>query len=118
MKRAIFVATSMFVVLLPITIKSANALTREEVRAELAELRALGYRSMAEDSYYPRHTQEMMAKLHEKRMKVRANKVGDQVTPTRSSAGNRKTDVPDANRATDRNQCVGPVSFCNIYFGS
>ncbi|WP_196799155.1 DUF4148 domain-containing protein [Burkholderia cepacia] len=50
----------------------AQDLTREQVKAELAELHALGYRSTGEDPHYPKHIQEMMTKLSEKRMNERS----------------------------------------------
>ncbi|WP_157639656.1 DUF4148 domain-containing protein [Burkholderia ubonensis] len=103
----------------PMSILSVHAqgLTREEVKAELAELRALGYRSAAEDPHYPKQIQEVMAKLHEKRMKERTE-AGGQVTSAQISTDNRKGVAPAADSAADQDKCVGPSSFCNPYFGS
>ncbi|WP_081072164.1 DUF4148 domain-containing protein [Burkholderia cepacia] len=95
----------------------AKELTRAEVMAELAELRALGYRSTAEDPHYPRHIQEMMAKLNEKRMKERAE-AGKQGMPEQSQIKNRAPTAPAADETSEQNKCVGPASFCNTYFGS
>ena len=102
-----------------ILIPSANArgLTREEVKAELADLHALGYRSTVEDPHYPRHVQEMMAKLHEKRAKERSQ-AGEQIIPGQKSINDRTRAAPSADSTMDHDKCVGPASFCNPYFGS
>ncbi|WP_071764624.1 DUF4148 domain-containing protein [Burkholderia ubonensis] len=96
---------------------NAKGVTRDEVMAELAELRALGYRSTAEDPHYPRHVQEMMAKLHEKRMKERFHGA-EQVTPRGKSTNERTRAAQSADSTMDQNKCVGPASFCDPYFGS
>ncbi|WP_080411838.1 DUF4148 domain-containing protein [Burkholderia ubonensis] len=111
---AIFIASLSY-----ISVQSANArsLTREEVKAELADLHALGYRSTAEDPHYPRHIQEMMAKLHEKRAKERSQ-AGEQIIPEQKSINDRTRAAPSSDSTMDQDKCVGPVSFCNPYFGS
>ncbi|KVV54302.1 hypothetical protein WT27_02150 [Burkholderia territorii] len=105
------------VALSPIAIPSAHAkdLTRDEVKAELAELRALGYRSSTEDPHYPKHLQEIMAKLHEKHMKERTEAGA---IPVQSPIDDRTVAAPEANRTADQDKCVGPISFCNPHFGS
>ncbi|HDR9504989.1 DUF4148 domain-containing protein [Burkholderia cepacia] len=112
-------AAVLIAALSPLSIPSVQAqgLTREQVKAELAELRGLGYRSTGEDPHYPKHLQEIMAKLHEKRMQERT-KAGEQVLPAQNSADNREAAAPAADRAADQDKCVGPISFCNPHFGS
>ncbi|MBU9384315.1 DUF4148 domain-containing protein [Burkholderia gladioli] len=119
MSSKLLTATILIAALSPLSIPSVQAqgLTREQVKAELAELRALGYRSTAEDPNYPEHVQEIMAKLHEKRMQERI-KAGEQVLPTVNSVDNREAMAPAADRTADQDKCVGPISFCNPYFGS
>ncbi|WP_080404965.1 DUF4148 domain-containing protein [Burkholderia ubonensis] len=99
-----------------IGVTQAGGLTREEVKAELAELRALGYRSTAEDPHYPRHIQEMMAKLHEKRAK-KVTKTQEGTVSPQSSTGDRSPAVP-VSCVDDQESCVGPASLCSKYLGS
>ncbi|WP_080425711.1 DUF4148 domain-containing protein [Burkholderia ubonensis] len=90
---------------MPIPVQ-ARSLTREEVKAELAELHALGYRSTGEDPHYPQCLQEAMAKLHENRVKERAD-AGEKIVPARNAIGDRKAEAP----STYQDKCVGPASF-------
>jgi hypothetical protein len=115
-----FWTTAIIIVLVSsILIPLANAkdLTREEVKAELADLHALGYRSTTDDPHYPRHVQEMMAKLHEQRAKERSQ-AGEQIIPGQKSHNDRMPAAPAADSTMDQEKCVGPASFCNPYFGS
>ena len=89
----------------------SKELTRAEVKAELEELRALGYRSANDDPHYPRHIQEMMKKLHEAR--AAANSTG--ISEPEPS---HKQPEPAVKADNHPEKCNGPVSFCNTYFGS
>ncbi|AJY09646.1 DUF4148 domain-containing protein [Burkholderia dolosa] len=90
---------------------NSKELTRAEVKAELAELRALGYSFANDDPHYPRHIQEVMKKLHEAR--AAANSTG--ISEPEPS---HKQPEPAVEADHHPDKCVGPVSFCNTYFGS
>ncbi|MDN7934662.1 DUF4148 domain-containing protein [Burkholderia metallica] len=93
------------------TTSHSKELTRAEVKAELEELRALGYRSANDDPHYPRHIQEMMKKLHKSR--ATANSTGiSEPEPW------HKQPDPAVEADNPPGKCVGPASFCNTYFGS
>ena len=98
-------------------------LTRAQVRADLIRLEQAGYNpSTVNDVTYPADIQAAEAK-------VAAQDAGQQAaTPQQqtsdsgmgaemkgtSDSGHKKQDTPPSNPST----CVGPVSFCNLYFGS
>jgi hypothetical protein len=98
-------------------------LTRAQVRADLIRLEQAGYNPSANDDVtYPADIQAAEAK-------VAAQDAGQQAaTPQQqksdsgmgaemkgtSDSGHKKQDTHPSNPST----CVGPVSFCNLYFGS
>jgi len=112
MKSKFFIAASLLVALSPLATPSAQALTREEVKAELSELRALGYHHEAEDVHYPEKVQDAMRRLHQKRMAKGAD--------SSKVAGGAEAAPDTVKPSQDRqeSQCTGPVSFCNPHFGS
>jgi Domain of unknown function (DUF4148) len=75
--------------------------TRAQVRAELVQLEQAGYDpSAGESADYPTNLQAAEAKVVAKQAQ-RASAVGDQTSAM-----------------TLDGTCTGPVSFCNVYFGS
>ncbi|WP_080425770.1 DUF4148 domain-containing protein [Burkholderia ubonensis] len=119
MRTNILTTTSFLIAVATLSTQSVQALTREEVKAEPAELHALGYHpGGGGDPQYPKQLQETMARLHEKRMMERSNRAttGAQSSPVRSAIDNGKSSAPHGDQQVD--QCVGPASFCNIYHGS
>jgi len=56
-------ATLTLAIALPASAAPAGALTRDQVKAELAELHAVGYRMTGEDPTYPVKLQEALAKI-------------------------------------------------------
>jgi Domain of unknown function (DUF4148) len=91
-----------------------HSLTRAQVRAELVQLERAGYNPFnAADTRYPADIQAAEAKVaatHDAQMSRDA--VGGMPESGMSNAGKPMTHTKAAPA------CVGPVSFCNLYFGS
>ncbi|CAB3773647.1 DUF4148 domain-containing protein [Paraburkholderia humisilvae] len=96
---AILVATAALAIPAVSFAQSANnGLTREQVRAELVQLQKVGYNPFANsDAHYPSGVQAAEAKVS-------------------ATMNNGTSDT--AKTTTSPSSCVGPVSFCNVYFGS
>jgi membrane protein involved in colicin uptake len=103
-----------------------HGLTRAQVRAELVQLERAGYNPQtAADASYPQEIQLAEAK-------VAAENNAATTTSAASAANTAQTDdavggMPGYGSSESgkpmkhsraMNACVGPVSFCNIYFGS
>jgi|ERR1700754_27227 Domain of unknown function (DUF4148) len=89
--------------------QSNDPVTRAEVRADLARVEQAGYEpSAGEDVHYPADIQAADAKIAAQQ----DSSYGGIAQGT--SASGSKTH----RHAAMRSSCVGPVSFCNIYFGS
>ena len=92
--------------------RSNPPLTRAEVRADLVHVEHVGYTARANDINYPLDNQAAEAKIAARNEQKLTNQaVGDVAENGRSASGS----------ATDmalHSTCVGPVSFCNLFFGS
>jgi hypothetical protein len=98
-------------------------LTRAQVRADLIRLEQAGYNpSASDDVNYPADIQAAEAKVAAQDAEQQAatpqqqnsdSGMGAEMKGT-SDSGHKKQDTPPSNLST----CVGPVSFCNIFFGS
>lgn len=81
--------------------QSSAPITRAQVYAELVALEQAGYvPSGGESTDYPAALQAAEAKVS-----------ADQAQRAAAAQGERSASMP----ATD---CVGPASYCNVYFGS
>ena len=93
--------------------QSNGPLTRAEVRADLVRVEQAGYNpSVANDINYPADIQAAEAKIAAQDGQQQASQaVGGVAQNGTSSSGAPK-------HASAKQQCVGPVSFCNVFFGS
>jgi hypothetical protein len=94
--------------------QSATPLTRAEVRADMIRVEQAGYNpSVGDDVNYPADIQAAEAKIAtQDNLRVAANAVGGTALEGTSDAG-RHLHLPKPTQS-----CVGPASYCNIYFGS
>lgn len=93
--------------------QSNAPVTRAEVRADLVRLEQAGYNpSLSDDANYPADIQAAEAKV--------AAQTASQTTPSAyggvAQNGHSSSGAPA--RISTGSTCVGPVSFCDIYFGS
>ena len=98
-------------------------LTRAQVRADLIRLEQAGYNPSANDDVtYPADIQAAEAKVAARDAEQQAatprqqngdSGMGPAMTGT-SDAGHMKKETSPPDSST----CVGPVSFCTLYFGS
>ena len=98
-------------------------LTRAQVRVDLIRLEQAGYNPSANDDVtYPADIQAAEAKVAAQDAEQQAatpqqqksdSGMGAEMNGT-SDSGHKKQDTHPSNPST----CVGPVSFCNLYFGS
>lgn len=93
--------------------QSNTPLTRAEVRADLARVEQAGYNpSAGNDIHYPADIQAVEAKITAQ---------NDQQLTTQAVGGvaqNGSAASGAASHSTMPPGCVGPISFCNVYFGS
>ncbi|MDN7183869.1 DUF4148 domain-containing protein [Caballeronia sp. SEWSISQ10-4 2] len=104
--------------------QSASApLTRAQVRADLIRLEQAGYNpSVNDDATYPTDIQAAEAKVATQDAEQQAATPQQQTSDSgmgaemkgTSDVGHKKQDTHPTNPST----CVGPVSFCDIFFGS
>jgi hypothetical protein len=105
-----------------------HGLTRAQVRAELVQLERAGYNPQtAADASYPQEIQLAEAKVAAENAAVNTANTANTAstadtaqtddavggTPAYGSSGSGKP----MKHSRAMNSCVGPVSFCNIYFG-
>lgn len=98
------------------TASSAQGLTRAEVRADLVRVEQAGYSpSAGDDVSYPAKIQAAEAKIAAQDQQ-QAAKAKDAVggMPAGTSAAGARISM----RKSNPNECVGPASFCNVYFAS
>jgi hypothetical protein len=98
-------------------------LTRAQVRANLIRLEQAGYNpSATDDATYPTDIQAAETKVAAQDAEQQAatpqqqksdSGMGAEMKGT-SDSGHKKQDTHPSNPST----CVGPVSFCDIFFGS
>jgi type II secretory pathway pseudopilin PulG len=112
MKTKLIAGLSMLLIASAATITSASAqeVTRAQVQAELAQLEQAGYSpSSGEDPNYPATVQAAEAKVSAQQ-DGNGNAMGGTQMNGSSASGMRTPGGMQQN-------CVGPVSFCNIYAG-
>ncbi|ASW01350.1 DUF4148 domain-containing protein [Paraburkholderia aromaticivorans] len=93
--------------------QSNAPVTRAEVRADLVRLEQAGYNpSLADDADYPASIQAAEAKVAaQDAAQTTQSSYGGMTQDGNTSSGTR-THMPASS------SCVGPVSFCNIFFGN
>jgi hypothetical protein len=91
-----------------------HGLTRAQVRAELVQVERAGYSpSSGDDTQYPADIQAAEAKVAAANdAQASRDAVGGMPMNGTSQMGTSHMPTKSAQN------CVGPVSFCNIYFGS
>jgi hypothetical protein len=99
-----------------------QGLTRAQVRAELVQLEQAGYNPLtAADSRYPEDIQVAEAKVVAESTANTASTTGtahmNDAVGGMSEYGKSDSGKP-MTHSTPAQACVGPVSFCNIFFGS
>ena len=92
--------------------QSNAPLTRAEVRADLVRVEQAGYTPGANDINYPSDIQAAEAKIAAQNDQQLANQAVGGVAENGSSASGAAT------HTAMQSNCVGPVSFCNLFFGS
>jgi hypothetical protein len=93
--------------------QSNPSLTRAEVRADLVRVEQAGYNpSLGNDIHYPADIQAAEAKIATQNDPHLTTQAVGGVAQNGSSASGA------ASNAAMHSSCVGPVSFCKVYFGS
>jgi hypothetical protein len=92
--------------------QSNAPLTRAEVRADLVRVEQAGYTPGANDINYPSDIQAAEAKIAAQNGQQLANDAVGGV------AGNGSSESRAATHTAMQSSCAGPVSFCNLFFGS
>src|SRR5471030_1136895 len=92
---------------------SAQEITRQDVGQELAQADNNGSPRIADTAYLDANP----AVVREADSQNRVNADGLGLDMQGSSAAGRSTSMSRGDR-TRPSTCVGPISFCNIYFGS
>jgi hypothetical protein len=91
--------------------QSNGPLTRAEVRAELIRVEQAGYQpGLGDNTNYPADIQAAEAKI--------AAQDGSKTTDAVGGVAQTQTSSGKPSRGAMDNSCVGPVSYCNIFFGS
>jgi hypothetical protein len=92
--------------------QSEAPVTRAEVRADLVRVEQAGYTPGQNDIDYPADIQAAEAKI--------ASQDGQQLTnqAVGGVAQNGNSASGSASHTAMGSNCVGPVSFCNVFFGS
>jgi hypothetical protein len=91
--------------------QSNAPLTRAEVRADLVRVEQAGYSPSANDINYPADIQVAEAKIALQ---------DDQQLTNQAVGGVAQNGSTASGAASDRampSSCVGPVSFCDVFFG-
>jgi hypothetical protein len=94
---------------------NAAPVTRAQVRAELAQLEQAGYNiSAGEDANYPANIQAAEARVAAgANMQQAASAVGGV-----ASGGSSESGAPMRTPHVAASTCVGPASYCTLYFGN
>lgn len=133
--RAIAIVVAAFAVPTISFAQSSAGLTRDQVRAELIRVENAGYMPGADDSQYPQNIQNAEAKIAAEQnaspatasvgtplpiaMGMPADGQAPTESPTRSSMPiSMASEHSLPAHASMPMDCVGPVEFCNLYFGS
>ncbi|WP_233889865.1 DUF4148 domain-containing protein [Paraburkholderia flagellata] len=94
---------------------SAQDLTRAEVHADLVRVEQAGYNpSIGNDATYPADIQAAEAKIAAQDNQSLANEAMGGTTMSGMSASGSHLPAPSGTSSS----CVGPASYCNIFFGS
>ena len=96
--------------------QSNAPVTRAEVRADLARVEKAGYVPSANDNNYPSDIQAAEAKVAAQDDRQLTNQAVGGVAQNGGSASGSA--MRTAMHTKTPNSCVGPVSFCHLYFGS
>jgi hypothetical protein len=101
--------------------QSNGPVTHAQVRADLIQVEQAGYNpARADDPYYPADIEAAEAKVAAERanqsetqsaMQPATQDVGGTTQSSNASSGS-------PTHIASRNQCVGPVTFCDPYFGN
>jgi hypothetical protein len=99
--------------------------TRAQVRAELVQLEKQGYQPSRNDPYYPSDIQAAEARVAASKDTSYASGYGPDTSGSSNAGISSKPSFwhrlaqkrRAAARTRDTDGCVGPASFCNIYFG-
>jgi hypothetical protein len=95
--------------------QSTAPVTRAEVRADLIRVEQAGYQpGRANDIDYPADIQAAEAKIAAQNDQKMGNDAVGGVAQSGTSSSGTHTHTAMKNN----NACVGPVSYCNIFFGS
>jgi Domain of unknown function (DUF4148) len=94
--------------------QSNAPLTRAEVRADLVRVEQAGYTPGANDINYPADVEAAEAKIAAQSDQQLTNQAVGGVAQNGSTASGTASRTAMHTGAS----CVGPVSFCNVYFGS
>jgi hypothetical protein len=100
-----------------------HGLTRAQVRAELVQLEQAGYNPQtAADASYPQEIQLAEAKVAAQNAAANTASTANAAQTDDAVGGMPAYGSSDSGKPMKHsramNACVGPVSFCNIYFGS
>jgi hypothetical protein len=88
-------------------------LTRAEVRADLVRVEQAGYSvGLGDDANYPANIQAAEAKVAAQTVPQTTQSAYGGVTQNGSTSSGVRARMPGTS------DCVGPVSFCNLFFGS
>ena len=98
-------------------------LTRAQVRADLIKLEQAGYNpSTSDDATYPADIQAAEAQIAAEDAEQQAATPPQQNIDTGMGAELKGTSdsgrIKQKTARSDPSTCVGPVSFCNIFFGN
>ncbi|MEM5387447.1 DUF4148 domain-containing protein [Paraburkholderia phymatum] len=95
--------------------QSNGPVTRAEVRADLVRVEQAGYQpGRGDDIDYPADIQAAEAKIAAQDSAKSGNDAVGGVAQTRTSSGKpARTAMGNGD-----SNCVGPVSYCNVFFGS
>ncbi|HEY4352924.1 MAG TPA: DUF4148 domain-containing protein [Paraburkholderia sp.] len=103
--------------------QSTDGLTRAQVRAELVQLERAGYNPQtAADASYPQEIQLAEAKVAAENGAANTASTANTAQTDDAVGGMPGYGSSDSGKPMKHSRtmdsCVGPVSFCNIYFGS
>lgn len=93
--------------------QSDAPVTRAEVRADLIRVEKAGYMPGTNDIKYPSDIEAAEAKIAAQNDQQIANHAVGGVSDNGNTASGKKSLKP----APTTDECVGPVSFCTIFFG-
>jgi hypothetical protein len=90
--------------------QSNDPITRAQVRAELVQVEKAGYDPTGDQNNYPANIQAAEAKISAQNYQPSTMNVSTKVAKAGTSRSHGTSDTVLPN-------CVGPVDFCNVYFG-